>query len=45
MEGSLKTIIDFGSPVIAVGIGLIIAIYGLTGRYTREKPLNIWKKE
>ena len=41
MEGSLKTIIGFfGSPVIAVGIGLIIAIYGLTGRYTREETIK-----
>lgn len=41
IEGSLKTIIGFfGSPVIAVGIGLIIAIYGLTGKYTREETIE-----
>jgi GntP family gluconate:H+ symporter len=30
-----------GSPVIAVGIGLLCAIYGLTGAKTREETVNI----
>lgn len=40
-EGDLASIITFlGSPVIAVGIGLLVAIFGLTGRFNREETLE-----
>lgn len=41
LQGSLATIITFtGAPVIAVGIGLIIAILGLTKNFTREETIE-----
>lgn len=40
-EGTAVNIISFlGAPVIAVGIGLIISIYGLAGKYSREETLE-----
>ncbi|MBS4535652.1 gluconate:H+ symporter [Clostridium sp. D2Q-14] len=40
-EGSMASIITFlGSPVIAVGIGLIVAIFALTGNYSRQETLE-----
>ncbi|MGO1368486.1 MAG: GntP family permease [Senegalia sp. (in: firmicutes)] len=40
-EGDLAPIIAFlGAPVIAVGIGLLVAIFGLTGRFSREETLE-----
>lgn len=41
VEGSVVSLINFiGAPVIAVGIGLIISIYGLAGRFSREETLE-----
>ena len=41
LEGSVFTIIKFlGSPIIAVGIGLLIAIFGLTNKSSREETLE-----
>ena len=41
LEGPFMSAIGFlGSPVIAVGIGLIVAIYGLAGKYTREETID-----
>ena len=41
IEGSVVSLINFiGAPVIAVGIGLIISIYGLAGRFSREETLE-----
>lgn len=40
-DGSFASIITFiGSPVIAVGLGLIVAIFGLTGNYSRQETLE-----
>ena len=40
-EGTAASIINFlGAPVIAVGIGLIVSIYGLAGKYSREETLE-----
>ncbi|EJO5347356.1 GntP family permease [Clostridium botulinum] len=33
-----------GSPIIAVGIGLVIAIYGLAGNLNKEKVINEMEK-
>lgn len=41
VQGAISYVINFlGSPVIAVGIGLIIAIYGLTGKVDRKEVIN-----
>jgi GntP family gluconate:H+ symporter len=41
IQGSATGIINFlGAPVIAVGIGLIVAIYGLAGKYSRQETLE-----
>lgn len=41
VKGTIVSIFLFiGSPVIAVGIGLIIAIYGLTGNLSREETID-----
>lgn len=41
VEGTAATIISFlGAPVIAVGIGLIVSIYGLAGKYSREETIE-----
>lgn len=41
LEGTAADIINFfGSPVIAVGIGLIVAIYGLTGKLSKEETIE-----
>lgn len=41
LQGTIATIINFlGTPVIAVGIGLLIAIYGLTGKDSRKETLD-----
>jgi GntP family gluconate:H+ symporter len=41
VKGAASYVINFlGSPVIAVGIGLIIAIYGLTGKVDRKEVIN-----
>ncbi len=45
LEGSYMSVISFlGAPVIAVGIGLIVAIYGLAAKYTREETLEYMEK-
>jgi GntP family gluconate:H+ symporter len=36
--------IFLGTPVVAVGIGLIVAIYGLAGKMSREKVINEMEK-
>ena len=36
----MPAIAFLGSPVIAVGIGLIVAIYGLAGRYTKDETIE-----
>lgn len=39
-SGSIATVIYFlGSPVIAVGIGLLTAIYGLTNKISRQETI------
>ncbi|MDF2521111.1 MAG: gluconate permease [Clostridia bacterium] len=41
VEGTIRSIINFfGSPVIAVGIGLIIAIYALTNKVSRKETIE-----
>ncbi|AOY75864.1 GntP family permease [Clostridium formicaceticum] len=41
LEGTLMTLIGFlGQPVIAVGIGLLVAIYGLTSSDSRRETLE-----
>lgn len=41
MEGTVKAVIDFiGAPIIAVGIGLLVSIIGLTKNFTREETLG-----
>lgn len=41
VEGTIRSIINFfGSPVIAVGIGLIIAIYTLTNKVSRKETIE-----
>ncbi|WP_129600510.1 GntP family permease [Anaerophilus nitritogenes] len=41
IEGNFVSTIKFlGSPIIAVGIGLIVAIYGLTGKDSRKDTLE-----
>lgn len=38
--GSINDLFVFlGSPVIAVGLGLIVAIYGLAGKFSRQETL------
>lgn len=37
-------LIFLGSPVIAVGIGLIVAIYGLAGKYSRSETLDLMER-
>jgi GntP family gluconate:H+ symporter len=45
VQGPVANIINFlGAPVIAVGIGLIIAIYGLTGKASRSETLEQMEK-
>ena len=45
LDGSYISIITFlGSPVIAVGIGLIVAIYGLAGKYSRNETLELMER-
>ena len=37
-NGTLKAIImTLGNPIVAVGLGLLIAIYGLSGKYPRKE--------
>lgn len=44
-EGTAASIVNFlGAPVIAVGIGLIVSIYGLAGKYSREETLEYMEK-
>ncbi len=44
-EGALKSFIDFtGSPIIAVGIGLLIGIYGLGAKYDKKEITTIMEK-
>lgn len=39
--GPIAMVINFlGAPVIAVGIGLLVAIYGLMGTYSKEETIN-----
>ena len=41
LEGSAVNIITFlGTPVIAVGIGLLISIYGLTSKLSKEETIE-----
>lgn len=41
LEGTMISVIKFvGSPVIAVGIGLLVAIFGLTSKYSRQDTLE-----
>lgn len=41
VQGTAASVINFlGAPVIAVGIGLIIAIYGLTGKASRSDVIE-----
>lgn len=41
VEGTFATVVNFlGAPVIAVGIGLIIAIVGLAGKLSRDETLE-----
>lgn len=43
--GVLKSTIDFlGSPVIAVAVGLLIAIYGLGSRYSKKELTVVMEK-
>lgn len=45
VTGTLAQVVVFlGSPVIAVGIGLLIAIYGLTGRESRKTTIAEMEK-
>lgn len=37
-------LIFLGSPVIAVGIGLIVAIYGLSRKQTKSETINLMEK-
>lgn len=40
-EGPIAQAIYFlGTPVVAVGIGLLIAIYGLAGKFTRKETIE-----
>ncbi|WP_053955228.1 GntP family permease [Inediibacterium massiliense] len=41
IEGDFVSVVKFlGSPIIAVGIGLLVAIYGLTGKELRKDTLE-----
>lgn len=40
----VDALIFLGSPVIAVGIGLIVAIYGLSGKYSRSETLDLMER-
>ena len=43
--GAVKSVIDFlGSPVIAVGIGLLISIYGLGKKYDKKELNRIMER-
>lgn len=43
--GALKSTIDFvGSPVIAVAVGLLIAIYGLGSKYSKKELTVVMEK-
>lgn len=45
VEGLIKVVFDFvGHPVIAVGIGLIIAILGLTSKITKDETIHQMEK-
>ena len=42
IDGAAKTVIKtLGNPIVAVGIGLLIAIYGLAGKIDRKKVVAI----
>ncbi|MBS5787435.1 MAG: gluconate:H+ symporter [Clostridioides difficile] len=44
-EGAMSEVINFlGSPIIAVGIGLIVAIYGLGAKYERKEIIGAMEK-
>ncbi|RHW58034.1 GntP family permease [Clostridium botulinum] len=43
-SGFTNMIQFLGSPIIAVGIGLIIAIYGLAGKLNKEEVINEMEK-
>lgn len=41
LEGTAASVVSFlGAPVIAVGIGLIVAIYGLTSKLSKEETIE-----
>lgn len=43
--GSVASIFIFlGQPIVAVAIGLIIAIFGLTGKYSKEETINVMEE-
>jgi gluconate:H+ symporter, GntP family len=45
LKGTGADIFNFlGSPVIAVGLGLIVAIYGLSGKASREDTINVMER-
>jgi len=40
----VNALVFLGTPVIAVGIGLIVAIYGLSGKYTRNETIDLMER-
>lgn len=40
----VNALIFLGTPVIAVGIGLIVAIYGLSGNYSRNETIDLMER-
>lgn len=44
-QGTFSYVVSFlGTPVIAVGLGLILAIFGLAGKYSKEVTMNEMEK-
>ncbi len=40
----VNAFVFLGTPVIAVGIGLIVAIYGLAGKYSRTETIDLMER-
>ncbi|MDF2677384.1 MAG: gluconate transporter [Bacillota bacterium] len=40
----VNAFVFLGTPVIAVGIGLIVAIYGLAGKYSRSETIDLMER-
>ena len=40
----VNALVFLGTPVIAVGIGLIVAIYGLSGNYSRNETIDLMER-